>query len=142
MGTIFSNIDAGRKNIIFGIALFIILGVVTGLPLTIDLFGGSIMTDSQYQTWKVLHAYGVFVAFVNFFFGYGIDRMNLSRRQKEIASWGLLVAGVVGGIGRPVLSLLAVPAGFAGYTVSLIETVGFVISTFLFLHGQMKVRKA
>jgi hypothetical protein len=98
------------------------------------------LTESQYQTWKVLHAYGVFTAFVNFFFGYCIDRQNLTIRQKEIASWSFLVAGLAGGIGRPVLFLLSVPGSIGSYTIDLIETVGFVVGTYLFVHSRMQKR--
>ncbi len=139
MNNLFAGVDVGRKNIIFGVALFLILGVVAGIPLTFDLFGGSMLTESQYQTWKVLHAYGVFTAFVNFFFGFVIDRMSLGKRELEIASWSFLVAGLVGGVGRPVLFLLSVPGGWAGYGIDLIETLGFVIGTFIFVRGRLLV---
>lgn len=138
MNKIFAGVDVGKKNIIFGIALFLILGVVVGIPLTIGLFGGSMLTESQYQTWKVLHAYGVFTAFVNIFFGFLVDRMNLSRRELEIASWSFLVAGLVGGIGRPVLFLLSVSGVWAGYAIDLIETLGFVIGTYIFVRGRLQ----
>lgn len=140
MNKIFIGVDVGRKNIVFGVALFLVLGVVAGVPLTVDLFGGSMLTESQYQTWKVLHAYGVFTAFVNFFFGFLVDRMSLSRRQLEIASWSFLIAGLVGGIGRPVLFLLSVPGSIGSYAISLIETVGFVAGTFVFVRNQMQER--
>jgi hypothetical protein len=142
MNKIFAGVDIGRKNIVFGVVLFLVLGVVVGVPLTVDLFGGSMLTESQYQTWKVLHGYAVFVAFVNFFFGYCIDRQNLTRRQMEIASWSFLVAGIVGGFGRPVLFLLSNYSGVGSYLVSLIETVGFVLGTFIFLFGLTKERPA
>ena len=142
MNRIFAGVDVGRKNIVFGVVLFLVLGVVVGVPLTVDLFGGSMLTASQYQTWKVLHAYGVFTAFVNFFFGYLIDQLIISEQQKEIASWSFLIAGLVGGVGRPVLFLLSIPGGFGSYAVSLIETVGFVIGTFIFVRGQMKKSSA
>jgi hypothetical protein len=138
MNKIFAGVDVGKKNIIFGIALFLILGVVVGIPLTIGLFGGSMLTESQYQTWKVLHAYGVFTAFVNIFFGFLVDRMNLRRRELEIASWSFLVAGLVGGIGRPVLFLLSVSGVWAGYVIDLIETLGFVIGTFIFVLSRLQ----
>jgi len=138
MNKIFAGIDVGKKNIVFGVVLFLVLGVVVGVPLTVDLFGGSMLNESQYQTWKVLHGYGVFVAFVNFFFGYCIDRQNLTRRQKEIASWSFLVAGTVGGIGRPVLFLLSVPGSIGSYAISLIETVGFVVGTFIFVRSRLQ----
>lgn len=138
MNKIFLGVDVGRKNIILGVVLFLILGVGIGIPLTVDLFGGSMLTETQYQTWKVLHAYGVFTAYVNIFFGYSIDRQSLSRRQKEIASWSFLVAGIVGGIGRPILFLLLSEGVIGSYLVSLIETMGFVVGTFIFLYGLIK----
>ncbi len=142
MNKFFAGIDVGRKNIVFGVVLFLVLGVVVGVPLTVNLFGGSMLTGSQYQTWIVLHAYGVFTAFVNFFFGFLVDRMSLGRRQLEIASWSFLVAGLVGGFGRPVLFLRSSPGGIASYAVSLVETAGFVLGTFIFVRGQMKESSA
>jgi hypothetical protein len=138
MNKILANTDIGRKNIYFGIALFLILGFVVGVPLTVDLFGGSMLTDTQYQAWKILHAYGVFTAFVNFFFGFVVDRLSLTRQQKGIASWSFLVAGLVGGIGRPILLLLSVPGMVGSYTISFIETLGFIVGTLLFVWGQIK----
>ena len=140
MNKFFAGVDVGRKNIVFGVVLFLVLGIVVGVPLTVDLFGGSMLTESQYQTWKILHAYGVFTAFVNFFFGFLVDRMSLERRQLEIASWSFLVAGLVGGIGRPVLFLLSVPGPIGSYVISLIETVGFVVGTFIFVRSRMQER--
>jgi hypothetical protein len=140
MNNFFAGVDVGRKNIIFGVVLFLVLGVVVGVPLTVDLFGGSMLTESQYQTWKVLHAYGVFTAFVNFFFGFLVDRMRLGRQQLEIASWSFLIAGLVGGIGRPVLFLLSVPGPIGSYAISLIETVGFVAGIFIFVRSRMQER--
>lgn len=140
MKNIFAGVDVGRKNIITGVVLFLILGVVVGIPLTVDMNGGSMLTESQYQAWKVLHAYGVFTAFVNFFFGFLVDQMKLDRRQLEIASWSFLLAGLFGGFGRPVLFLLSVPGPTGGYAISLIETVGFVVGTFIFVRSRMQER--
>jgi len=140
MNSIFANTDVGRKNIGFGMALFLILGVVVGIPLTGNLLGGSMVTAAQYQAWKVIHGYGVFLAFVNFFFGYCIDRLNLTRRQKEISSWSFVIAGLFGGIGRSALFLFSLSGGFGSYTASFIETMGFVAGTFIFVLGQVKER--
>jgi hypothetical protein len=140
MNKFFAGVDVGRKNIVFGVVLFLVLGVVVGVPLTVGLFGGSMLTESQYQTWKVLHAYGVFTAFVNIFFGFLVDRMSLGRRQKEIASWSFLVAGIVGGIGRPILFLFSVPGSTGSYAIDFIETVGFVVGTFIFVRSRMQAR--
>jgi len=140
MGKILEGIRVGRKNVLLGVLLFLVLGVLAGVPLTVDLFGGSMLGETQYQTWKVLHAYGVFTAFVNFFFGFLVDRMNLGRRQLEIASWSFFVAGLVGGLGRPLLFLFSVAAPIGSYAISLVETVGFVVGTFLFLRSLMQER--
>lgn len=140
MNNFFAGVDVGKKNIVFGVILFLVLGVVIGVPLTVNLFGGSMLTESQYQTWIVLHAYGVFTAFVNFFFGFLVDRMDLGRRQLEIASWSFLVAGLVGGFGRPVLFLLSVQGSIGGYAIDLIETVGFVVGTFIFVRSRLQKR--
>ena len=140
MNKVLAGVDIGRKNVVFGVVLFLVLGVLVGIPLTVDLFGGSMLSESQYQTWKVLHAYAVFTAFVNFFFGFLVDRMNLARRQLEIASWSFLVAGLVGGFGRPLLFVLSVSGPIGSYAISLIETVGFVIGTLLFVRSLMRER--
>ncbi len=141
MNRIFADADVGRKNIGFGIALFLILGVVVGIPLTVNFLGGSMLTSAQYQAWKVIHGYGVFLSFVNFFFGYCIDRLNLIRRQKEISSWSFVIAGLFGGIGRSVMFLLPVLGGYGNY-INLVETVGFVIGTFVFVRGLIRERPA
>jgi hypothetical protein len=44
------DVEVGRKNIVLGIVLFLVLGVVVGVPLTIDFFGGTLLTPDQYQT--------------------------------------------------------------------------------------------
>ncbi len=82
---------------------------------------------------------------LRFFFGYCIDRVNLTRTQKEISSWSFAIAGLFGGIGRSIRSilfLLLISGGFGSYAISLIETLGFVIGTFIFLRGQIKERPA
>jgi hypothetical protein len=40
MNRIFGDVVVGRKNIVAGIVLFLILGVVVGIPLTVDFLGG------------------------------------------------------------------------------------------------------
>jgi hypothetical protein len=94
MNKIFEGVDVGRKNIVFGVVLFLVLGVVVGVPLTVDLFGGSMLTESQYQTWKVLQDMR-FRGLRQFLFDI-VSTGRTSRRQKEIASWSFLEAGIVG----------------------------------------------
>ena len=137
MSGIFGDAVIGRKNIITGIVLFLIMGVIVGIPLTVNFLGGSILTGAQYQTWKVIHGYSVFLAFINFFLGLGIDRFNMSVRQKEIVSWTFLIAGVIGGLGRMTLVLLASLEAFGRYA-SLVETVLFVLGTIVLAAGQMR----
>ena len=141
MNRIFADADVGRKNIALGVVLFLVLGVVVGIPLTVDFMGGSLLSGAQYQTWKIIHGYGVFLAFVNFFFGFSIDRLNLTRRQKEISSWSFVIAGLFGGIGRSVLFLMPSLGGI-GNIINLVETAGFVIGTYIFVYGQIRLRAA
>jgi hypothetical protein len=136
MNKIFANADVGRKNILFGIVLFLILGVGVGIPLTIDFFGGSILTSDQYQIWKVVHGYGVFLSFINYFLGLTIDRLEMSRQQKEIASWSFLAAGLIGGAGRMGLVLMSSLAELGIYA-SLGETAFFILGTIIFVRGQL-----
>lgn len=135
---IFADAHVGRKNMIFGIVLFLILGVGAGIPLTIDFLGGSTLGD-QYQTWKVVHGYAVFLSFINYFFGLTIDRWNLTMRQKEISSWSFLVAGLFGGLARPILVLTSALDTFGIY-VSLGETVFITIGAIVFVLGQIRGR--
>ena len=141
MNTIFANVDVGRKNICFGIVLFLLLGVVVGTPLTVDMFGGSLLTSDQYQIWKVIHGYGVFLALINYFLGLAIDRFEMPRVQKEIVSWSFLAAGLVGGAGRMILALLSSLNQF-GRAASLVETVLFVLGTVVLVSGQMQQKPA
>ncbi len=134
MNAILAGANVGRKNIWFGIVLFLLMGVIVGIPLSIDLFGGSLLGDGQYQTWKVVHGYSVFLAFINCFLGLAIDRFEMSRGQKEIISWSFLAAGLVGGLGRMSLVLLSSLNEF-GRIASLFETVLFVIGTFVLVRG-------
>jgi len=140
MRAILNGTDVGRKNIVFGIALFLALGVVVGVPLTVDLFGGSMLTGEQYQTWKVVHGYAVFLALINGFFGLAIDRLDLPRRQKEVASWSILAAGLFGGVGRSILALLSALGAF-GLVASLGEVACITLGTGIFLAGQMRERR-
>lgn len=137
MYTIFADLDVGKKNIAFGIALFLVLGIGLGIPLSIDLFGGSIFTAEQYQTWKVVHGYAVFLGFINYFFGVSVDHLNLSRQQKEISSGCILAAGLFGGVARSILVLFSALGEF-GLWASLGETVCITIGTYFFVLGQMR----
>jgi hypothetical protein len=139
MNRILLDTQIGRKNIVFGIALFLIFGVMIGTPLTIDFFGGSIFTVEQYQTWKVIHGYSIFLGFINYFFGLLIDRVELTRQPREIASWSILIAGVFGGVARGALNLFSVLHEYGMYA-SLGEVAFISLGTILFLRGLMKQR--
>ncbi len=137
MYRLFTDVQVGRKNMTFGIALFLIAGVLMGVPLTINFFGGSVLTSDQYQVWKVVHGYGVFLSFINFFFGLLVDRLDLTRQQKEVSSWSFLIAGLFGGVTRMILLLLSALGAFGLYA-SLGETVFIVLGTIVFVLGQLR----
>ena len=139
MKAVWASTDVGRKNIVFGIALFLAIGVVVGIPLTVNLFGGSMLTDTQYQTWKVVHGYSVFLATLNGFFGLAIDRLDLSRRQKQAASWFILVAALFGGVGRSILVLLGALGAF-GLAASFGEVAFITLGAAIFLVGEARLR--
>jgi hypothetical protein len=139
MDKLFAGVRVGRKNLILGIGLFILLGIGFGVPLTINFFGGSVLTSEQYQTWKVVHGYGVFLAFINYFFGLTIDRLGLTESQKELSSWCMLMAGVIGGAGRMILLLTSSLSVFGIYA-SLGETALISIGTIVFIIGQLRRR--
>ena len=141
MNRILAGVDVGRKNIWFGIVLFVLLGVVVGTPLTIDMLGGSLLTGDQYQSWKVIHGYSVFLAFINYFLGLAIDRFEMPRAQKEVVSWSFLAAGLVGGLGRMTLVLLSALSQL-GRAASLVETVLFVLGTFVLVRAQLLRKSA
>lgn len=134
MNKIYSDANVGRKNIGFGLALFLLLGVAAGIPLTVDFLGGSILAGDRYQAWKVVHGYGVFLSYINFFFGLCVDRLNLSRQQKELASWAFLLAGLIGGAVRMGLVLLSA-LGEWGVYASLAESALFALGTVIAVRG-------
>jgi hypothetical protein len=141
MNKMFAGVKVGRKNILFGIGLFILLGFGFGIPLSINLFGGSVLTHEQYQSWKVVHGYGVFLAFINYFFGLIIDRLSLTDRQKELSSWAFLIAAGLGGVLRMLLVMLSALSTFGIYA-SLGETVFIVLGTLIFIMGQSQKQLA
>ena len=139
MYRLFADVQVGRKNMTFGVALFLIAGVMMGIPLTINFFGGSVLASDQYQTWKVVHGYGVFLAFINYFLGFTIDRLRMPKQHKEIVSWSFLMAGLIGGVGRMILVLTS-SLNALGIYVSLGETMGFILGTVVLVSGQMRAR--
>jgi uncharacterized membrane protein len=137
MNKMFAGVQVGRKNIVFGIGLFILTAFGFGVPLTINFFGGSVLTQDQYQTWKVVHGYGIFLGFINYFFGLTVDRLRLTERQKELSSWAFLMAGVFGGVLRVVLVLMSALNEYGIYA-SLGEVSAIAIGTLIFVLGQSR----
>ncbi len=137
MNKMFAGVQVGRKNIAFGVGLFILLGIGFGIPLTINFFGGSILTQDQYQSWKVVHGYGIFLGFINYFFGLTIDRVRLTDGQKELSSWAFLMAGVFGGAVRMIFVLMSALSEFGLYA-SLGEVIFISLGTLIFLLGQSR----
>jgi len=61
----------------------LLLGVIVGIPLTLDFFGMPVMSSDQYQTWKVVHGYGVFLGFINYFFSFAIALGKKNKRHNH-----------------------------------------------------------
>jgi len=141
VNVILSDASVGKKNIVFAIVLFLLLGVIVGIPLTIDFLGGSLFTSVQYQVWKVVHGYGVFLAFINYFLGLTIDRLEMPKQHKEIVSWSFLVAGAIGGVVRMILVLVSSLSSFGIYA-SLAESALFVLGTIIFVRGQVRQKQS
>ncbi len=137
MNKLFAGIQVGKKNVLFGIVLFILLGIGFGVPLTINFFGGSLLTQTQYQTWKVVHGYGIFLGFINYFFGISIDRLGLTDKQKQLSSWAFLMSGLFGGAFRMILALTSTLNEYGLYA-SLGEVICISVGTLIFLMGQSK----
>jgi hypothetical protein len=135
------GIDAGKKNVVFGIALFGLLGVIVGIPLTIDFFGGSILSTDQYRTWKVIHGYGIFLGFINYFVGLMLDRLTMTHRQRELTSWSFIIAAAFGGLGRMILALAGALEAFGLYA-SLGEVAFITVGTFFFVSAQLHTPRA
>lgn len=137
MNNIIKDTHIGKKNIYFGAGLFLLLGLVIGIPLTLNFFGISVMSDDQYNIWKVVHGYGIFLGFINYFFGLMIDKLTLTKQQKEISSWSLILAGIFGGLIRGTLVLRSSFTNY-GLFASLGEVVFITIGTVIFLFGQTR----
>jgi hypothetical protein len=140
MNTFFSVTPVGRKNIIFGAFLFLLFALVIGVPLTLDFFGLSVMSSKQYELWKVVHAYGIFLGVINFLVGTSVDKLNIPDRQKEVVSWSFVVAGLFGAIGRMTLILLAAYEDWH-LLASLGEVVFFSVGLAMGIYGGIRETK-
>lgn len=134
METLRSEMQVGRKNILFGIFLFLLFAVGMGMPLTVNLFGGTVLSAEQYELWKVVHAYGLFLGVINVFLGTSINNLRLSSGQKELLSWSFIIAALFGAIGRMALVLMAAYETWH-LLPSLGEAVFFSLGLVLFFYG-------
>ena len=134
MSTLFADSPIGRKNIIFGAFLFLLFALAVGIPLTLDFLGASVLSDKQYQLWKVVHGYGIFLGVINYFLGTNLDQLRLSGRQKEMLSWSFIVAGFFGAIVRMAFALLDVYDDWVLFASS-VEAASFSVGLALFIYG-------
>jgi len=95
------------------------------------------MSTETFQTWKVIHGYGIFLGFINYFMGLKQDELSLSKQQKEISGWFFILAGVFGGFIRMTLAMFNILSEFGLYA-SLGDAVFITIGTFIFIIGQIK----
>jgi prepilin signal peptidase PulO-like enzyme (type II secretory pathway) len=140
MNTFISGAQVGKRNIYFGSFLFLLFAFVIGVPLTLDFLGLSVMSSEQYELWKVVHAYGLFLGVVNYLIGTSVDKWSISARQKEVLSWSFVVAGLFGAIGRMTLVLLSAYEDWH-LLASLGEVVFFSIGLAVYIYGWTREKK-
>ena len=140
MNAFFSVAQVGKKNMIFGSFLFLLFAFVIGVPLTLDFLGLSVMSSEQYELWKVVHAYGIFLGVVNYLIGTSVDKLSISARQKEVLSWSFVVAGLFGAIGRMILVLVSAYDDWH-LLASLGEVVFFSVGMAVYIYGWARERK-
>ena len=124
----------GTKNILFGVFLFLLFAFVIGVPLTLNFFSASVLSAEQYQLWKVVHGYGIFLGVINCLLGAIVDRLHLSAGQKEALSWSFIIAGLFGAVVRMALVLLAIYDDWH-LMASLGEVTFFVIGLAILVYG-------
>lgn len=132
-----SDVYFGKRNVYFGIFVFLIAAFVIGTPLTLNFLGLDVMSDEQYRIWKVVHGYSIFLGVINYFFGLVIDRLRVTNQLKNLASLSFIIAATFGSFGRIVLVLVAAYDSL-GIFVSFGETIFFVVGLAVFLYGQTR----
>jgi hypothetical protein len=140
MNKLFVDTQIGKKNIIFGGLLFLLFAVVIGIPLTLTFFGIPVLSAEQYQLWKVVHGYAIFLAVINYLLGTSVDKLDISGRQKEVLSWSFITAGLFGAVVRMSLILLAAYEDWHLFA-SLGEVVFFSVGLAIFIYGWTKKAK-
>lgn len=85
----------GRKNAVFGAALFSFWAL---FYVVLWLSGISLDSLNSRATLKTVHAYGLFLGTINYFFGFLINNLKNSNRNKQIASYSFILAGVLTGL--------------------------------------------
>ena len=140
MNNLLLDTQIGKKNIVFGAFIFLLFAVVIGVPLTLNFFGIPVLSADQYELWKVVHGYGIFLAVINYLLGTKVDELHISDRQKEILSWSFIIAGLFGAIGRMTLILLAAYENWHLFA-SLGETVFFSLGLVIFVYGWTRKNK-
>ncbi len=134
MNNLFLDTQIGKKNIIFGAFLFLLFALVIGVPLTLNFFGILVLSPEQYQVWKVVHGYGIFLAIINYLLGTNVDELRISDRQKEVLSWSFIIAALFGAVGRMALVLLGMFEGWHLFA-SLGEVIFFTVGLAFFIYG-------
>jgi hypothetical protein len=140
MNNLFLDTQIGKKNIIFGAFLFLLFALVIGVPLTLNFFGIPVLSVEQYQLWKVVHGYGIFLAVINYLLGTSVDGLSISGRQKEVLSWSFIIAGLFGAVVRMTLVLVGMFEDWHLFA-SLGEVAFFSVGLAIFIYGWTRKQK-
>lgn len=140
MDNLFLDTQIGKKNIIFGALLFLLFALVIGVPLTLNFFGIPVLSAEQYQLWKVVHGYGIFLGMINYLLGITVDKLSISGPQKQVLSWSFIMAGLFGAFVRMTLLLLAAYEDWHLFA-SLGEVVFFSVGLAIFVYGWTRKKR-
>ncbi len=132
----------GRKNIIAGF-LFMLIAAIGGFALggTFDATyanrnGDHIMSMVRFYL-REGHSHGMPISMFNMIIGLLIDKLNLSNRSKEFASWAT-ISGILLPIGLAVKGAAGAPADFP--PVGLPGILGMFIAIIICLYGAIKTK--
>lgn len=135
---------SGARNVKGGIVM-LALGLAGGLAMSLYAFQPMVPVppslvhydDLPRRLFRLGHIAAIMLPLINVVLGGWIDRLNLSRRWKELASWLLLL----GGVSLPAtLAFEALVPTAIGAHLSAAPAVAFTVGVFVCAIGTLRTR--